>query len=635
MNLDNIKERLTEYVERITEHTTKGNKKAYNCPICHSGKGENGTGAFNINPKDTTSWRCFSCGNSGDIFNLIGLVRDLETFNQQLQYACEFFNIDFNSNDIELSQKEFKKDDFKNAMKVPNGTNKKENYFNYFKECNKQLAEFLKDKKEYRGISLETLNKFTIGYDKEKDSIVIPTKIYSYSLRSITGKRIQKVTASNPINLKCLSQDLDVPIFVVEGEIDALSLEEIGHKAVGLGSTTNYNKLIEKLSKIGKLKKPLIIALDNDDAGRKATLSLTNTLKDMKIDYVVSMDIPYKDPNEFLQADRESFEKWAKETVKSAKTEKERYLDTSARANLQDFINDIENSLNTPCIKTGFENLDSALGGGLYEGLYIIGAISSLGKTTLTLQIADQIAQNGTDVLFFSLEMARSEIMAKTISRTSFEIYLTDDTNAISESDAKSILGITDYNRYSKYSDTERKLIADSIKDYEKYAGNIYIQEGIGNIGVEQIRETVEKHVRFTGKTPIVIVDYLQILAPYNERATDKQNTDKAVMELKRISRDFKTVVFGISSFNRDNYNKAVSMQSFKESGAIEYSSDVLLGLQFKGVESNNFDFNSAKNKNPREIELIVLKNRKGQTGNKVNFNFFPIFNYFEESKTR
>lgn len=628
MYIDNIKERLTEYVERITEHTTKGNKKAYNCPICHSGKGENGTGAFNINPKDNTSWRCFSCGNSGDIFNLIGLVRDLETFNQQLQYACEFFNIDFNSNDIELSKKEFKKDNFKNAMKVPNGSDKKENYSNYFKECNKQLAEFLKDKKEYRGISLETLNRFKIGYDKRKDSVVIPTMIYSYLLRSVTGEFKQKVGESNPINLNCLNQDLDAPIFIVEGEIDALSLEEIGYKAVGLGSTANANKLIEKLSKIGKLKKPLIVSLDNDKAGNETTLSLTNALKDMKIEYVVSTVTPYKDPNEFLQADRESFEKWAKETVKSAKTEQERYLDTSAKANLNDFINGIADNVNTPCVKTGFENLDSALGGGLYEGLYIIGAISSLGKTTLTLQIADQIAQNGTDVLFFSLEMSRSEIMSKSISRhTILEVL----DSGLDKKNAKTTRGITNGERYSNYSDTEKELIKTAISKYSEYAGNIYIQEGLGDIGVMQIRETVEKHVRFTGKTPIVIVDYIQILDPYNERATDKQNTDKAVMELKRISRDFKTTVFGISSFNRDNYRNAVSMQSFKESGAIEYSSDVLLGLQFKGVESNDFDFNKARNKDAREIELVVLKNRNGKSGNKVGLNFYPMFNFFKE----
>ena len=52
------------------------------------------------------------------------------------------------------------------------------------------------------------------------------------------------------------------------------------------------------------------------------------------------------------------------------------------------------------------------------------------------------------------------------------------------------------------------------------------------------------------------------------------------MMELKRLSRDYKLPLIGISSFNRDSYTEAVSMKSFKESGAIEYSSDVLMGLQ-------------------------------------------------------
>lgn len=59
----------------------------------------------------------------------------------------------------------------------------------------------------------------------------------------------------------------------------------------------------------------------------------------------------------------------------------------------------IADSVNTPCISTGFAMLDEALDGGLYEGLYIVGAISSLGKTTLVTQIADQVASKGQDVL--------------------------------------------------------------------------------------------------------------------------------------------------------------------------------------------------------------------------------------------
>ena len=102
-------------------------------------------------------------------------------------------------------------------------------------------------------------------------------------------------------------------------------------------------------------------------------------------------------------------------------------------------------------------------------------------------------------------------------------------------------------------------------------------------------------------------------------------------MELKRISRGFKTPVIGISSFNRDNYNNAVSMQAFKESGAIEYSSDILIRLQLKGAGDKDFDPTEAKKKNPREIELVILKNRNGQTGTKIPLEFYPLFNYFTE----
>ena len=89
--------------------------------------------------------------------------------------------------------------------------------------------------------------------------------------------------------------------------------------------------------------------------------------------------------------------------------------------------------------------------------------------------------------------------------------------------------------------------------------------------------------------------------------------------------------VIGISSFNRANYRIEVSMEAFKESGAIEYSSDVLLGLQLEGAGEKDFNAKEAKKKNPREIELVVLKNRYGKIGDTLQFRYFPMFNYLEE----
>jgi replicative DNA helicase len=293
-------------------------------------------------------------------------------------------------------------------------------------------------------------------------------------------------------------------------------------------------------------------------------------------------------------------------------------------------LNGIAESASTPATPTGFPTLDQALDGGLYAGLYTIGAISSLGKTTLALQIADNIASAGKDVLIFSLEMARSELMAKSISRHTLQQLLTAGASDIRN--AKTTRGITDGKRYARYSRDERELIKTATEAYGQYADHLYILEGIGDIGAAEIRKAVEEHRQATGQTPVIIVDYLQILAPADVRATDKQNTDKAVLELKRISRDFKTPVIAISSLNRENYSAKINMAAFKESGAIEYSADCLIGLQYAGAGSKNFDAEEASTKSPREIEAVILKQRNGRKGDIIPLSYYPMFNYFSES---
>ena len=314
----------------------------------------------------------------------------------------------------------------------------------------------------------------------------------------------------------------------------------------------------------------------------------------------------------------------------------ERYKNASVSGYLGDFMKGIRESAQTPPTSTGFWDLDNQLGGGLYEGLYTIGAVTSLGKTTLVLQIADQIAQGGKDVLIFSLEMARTELMAKSISRHTLKYT---EEHGLPTKYAKTNRGITDGARYKHYSEKESHVITEAVEEYGKYTDHLYIYEGIGNIGTKEIREAVETHITRKGEAPIVIVDYLQILAPPDFRMTDKQATDRNIVELKRISRDYKTPVIGISSYNRENYRKgsdsngAVTLEAFKESGALEYTSDVAIGLQFAGAGSKDFDLTEAKKKDPRRVELVILKNRNGKSWGKVNFTYYPLFNTFKEGK--
>ena len=605
---------------------------------------------------------CFSCEASYDIFDLVGIEYGLTEYNDKLEKVASMYGYPLHGGGQVYRKQVGNEQNTHSDIHTPAPAQpEKKDYSRMYAEAHKRLSEtsYLK----LRGLSAETMERFNLGYMPEymvRDHtgelakwpvVIVPTSEYSYVVRNVSPDadhkdRYRKKGESHLLNADAL-REAQTPIFVVEGELDAMSIVEAGGAAVGLGSYDNV-PLFLKAAEKDKPTQPIVVAFDNetdpDKAKRveEATKRLEEGLNKLRIRHCRrSPQGAYKDANEALVKDRAAFveavravandigQVIAQEAEEAEQKAKEAYLQQNQVSNhLNAFIDGIAESVNTPCTPTGFFSLDTALDGGLYEGLYTIGAISSLGKTTLILQIGDQIAASGKDVIIFSLEMARSELMAKSISRHS--ILLADERN-LDTKNAKTARGIMDGKRYANYNSTETQLIKDSITAYSKYAEHLYIQEGAGEVGVAQIRETVEAHLRYTGQRPVVIVDYLQILSPYSERLSDKQNTDKAVLELKRISRDYKIPVLAISSFNRMSYNESVTMEAFKESGAIEYSSDVLFGLQLRGAGTKDFNPTEAKKKNPRQIELVILKNRSGRVGDNITFSYYPLFNYYKE----
>lgn len=637
-----LKPKLREYVEMKTV-PSKG-KGMYVCPVCRSGEGPHHTGAFSIDA-DGTHWKCFSCGRGGDIFDLIKEREGIGSYPDQVKFAGDLFGIDVE--DPEPVNTYTPR--YEHTHMSIHTKEEPADYTAFFLQANKDI-----DKTTYhRGISLDTLNRFKVGYveawkhPKTEDNpyinatprLIIPTSKESYLARD-TREQVpedqknytkSKVGSTHIFNLEAL-KTADRSIYVVEGELDALSIIDVGGEAIGLGSISQKNKFIEAVKK-DRPADPLIIALDNDKKGKEGAKELIKALKDNGIPcYQADPYNGAKDANMALMKDREAFKK---EVMRVYMTDEElqeadrkEYLKTSTANYIKDFIQGISESADTPAISTGFKKLDEELDGGLYEGLYVIGGIASLGKTSLTLQIADQIAEAGHDVLIFSLEMARTELMSKSISRITLK---TVNAEGGDTRNAKTARGITTGARYKNYSKEEKNLISRSVKQYGEYARHIFIHEGVGNIGTDYIRKTIDRHIFFTGNKPVVFIDYIQVLAPQDIRATDKQNTDKAVLELKRISRDFKIPVFGISSFNRASYSNEVAMDAFKESGSLEYGSDVLIGLQLEGAGKKDFDSTKAKTENPRKIELVILKNRNGKTGAKIQYSYYPAFNYFIE----
>lgn len=323
----------------------------------------------------------------------------------------------------------------------------------------------------------------------------------------------------------------------------------------------------------------------------------------------------------------------SRDVIKAKITEQYRN-NYSVGGNIAEFDNVIDSNVNTPAIPTDFDILDRVIDGGLYEGLYTIGAISSLGKTTFCLNIADQIAKRGQDVIILSLEMSKYQIMSKSISRLTFCRYQNDESIKLEW--CKTSRGISDGSRYQAYNPDELRLIKEARTEYAKNVGkNLYIYESVGDMTVDRARDLIKKHIEYTGNRPVVIIDYLQLLQHPDKyiNGNDKLRTDVNITTLKRTSRDFKVPIILISSLNRMNYDTEVNFSSFKESGAIEYSSDVVIGLQLAGVGRNDFDVNEAKAKSPREIELTILKNREGKIGQLIKFSYYPMFNHFVEDR--
>jgi Replicative DNA helicase len=652
MTRDEAKEAVKEKLEDYLRGKGINPRKAFSC-LNPQHADNNPSMSFD---RKHNRVRCFSCGASYDVLDLIGIDYNLTENRDIFAKAYELYGIQIDGGERRRAEEDFmdgqKHDKTGRGKDVYTHNEEPEkDYTAYYEKCKSRIGET----DYHRGLSLETLSRHWVGYEPEfktKDydtgeftvwkALIIPTGKGAYTVRNTDPNaskknRYRNRGAAQVFNFSAI-QSATKPVFIVEGEIDAMSIEEAGGAAIGLGSLDNVPLLLRMLE-AKKPSQPLIIALDNEaDAKKQETVDakekqLTDGLDRLNISYYRLRPFAgYHDANEALLSDRTAFAEaiaGAENIERQAEEEeKQAYLATNTGAYLQQFIDGIAESVNTDAIPSGFRELDKVLDGGFYEGLITVGGISSLGKTSLILQIGDKVAGAGNDVLIFSLEMARAELMAKSISRHTLEIALHD---GIDRRNAKTARGITDGKRHINYSRVEQDLIKTAITEYGKYAEKLYIQEGVGDIGTEQIRETVEKHIRFTGRRPLVIVDYLQVIAPYNERYSDKQNTDKAILELKRISRDCKVPVIAISSFNRNSYKAEAQFESMKESGSIEYGSDIVIGLQLKGAGRKDFNPTEEKKKNPRQVELVILKNRQGKVGDKILFDYYPMFNYFDE----
>ena len=607
-----------EIRSRYAEYLRPAKKKGtYICPLCGNGSGSDGDGmAINRKDPEKVHLKCFKCQFYGDIIELIKQEQGLSTDAEAFETARSFFNVTIDGQ--EDPGKVQKVQPVQEAQKV--------DYLPYMQ----QMAANLEAAEGYlssRGLSLDTARRFLLGYDvrfsqgtggKYWRGLIIPTSRNSFVARNTAADadkadRYRKAGEISIFNVKALHNAEKRPVFVTEGELDALSIIEAGGLACGLGSTSNTRQLVEPLT-ANPTESALLLALDNDEAGRRATEDLEKKLTEAGekpgIDFeAVTLYGSAKDANEAICGDPDGF----RAAIQAAEAKHR-----PGAAMVQSFFQAISSRKYEP-MPTGIDPLDEVIGGGfLRQTLVMMGAAPGMGKSFFAQQLFEGMAQKGHNVLYFNMEMSREQMLARSFAR-------------IARQREGAEMTAIDVLQGYRWTSAQRAIIERTAAAYTaEIAPHMAYNPGGSTAQLDaildQMNSAAQRATDAGKEAPLVVIDYLHLLR--GDQREDVQTTIKRAMDaFKGYAMCFNSVVFVILAFNRDaNKGGKVNQESARDSSAIEYSADLMLGLNFAKVEDNQDSelaekIREAAQKEGREkgqadYRLKVLKNRlQGGTG--------------------
>ncbi len=241
---------------------------------------------------------CFGCGNTWDLFKLIGARENLPDFSQQVERARELYGSLERSADtrpIDYSQPRKR-----HTVRAEDTAEDKARIQQYKLNCQQNILQT--DFWRKRGFTEDFVKSHGLGYDVREKRLIIPTDT-AYVARATQSD--ERIRYKNPKGISVSltgSEKLKEPgkVFVVEGALDALAIEQSGGKAIALNSVSNANLLVS-LAKDSPAE--FLITLDNDEAGLKTGKELAEKLAGMgrSVTLVPKAWEPCKDPGEWLE----------------------------------------------------------------------------------------------------------------------------------------------------------------------------------------------------------------------------------------------------------------------------------------------------------------------------------------------
>ncbi len=635
-------------------------QKSYICPFCDNGTGDDGTGITPAFIGGAWLYHCFKCGEKFNNFRIFGNEFDLEPHGKDFINLCKricscngiHYNFDDDTN-ADIKKIDLIKADIAAARAGLNNCP-----IRYF-----------------RGLTFETLSHFNCGYLPEwtpvesrikgkfttpTPRLIIPSSNHYLARLTVPLESFppdaqkfikpkQHEGTKYPFNFNSISAD-EINI-IVEGEFDAMSICQATGGKVPVIATSgadvpkNFFTLFKKKFEKSKKKPKFLILFDSDETGKRLAPKFQSDLVAANFPAVYDFlfeEITKRDFNDILRDEGEKaladiiqnlIQKHSEELQKIAEEIKNKpAADESLRAQEQSklfnsftFVNDyMQNSFDSDIAdnkkfaerQTGFSNIDEHQ---IFSaGLYVLGATPACGKTTFAWQLLNQLANNGETCIYCSYEMSKLELTTKTIAA---ELFHRNQFTTITAAEIR-----------RGASNNDLKEIADNLKNSTAKIGVLELTDE----SIDELLIFLRQFCATADKPPVVCLDYLQIVPSSGDTA--KQTIDDTVRKLKVFQRETGTTFIVISSFNRTNYQSVVAFESFKESGNIEYSADVLWALQLYVV--NNFKIatdvktirekvDAAKKQQPRQIQLKCLKNRSGNNYD-CFFNYFSAHDFFE-----
>jgi len=242
-------------------------------------------------------------------------------------------------------------------------------------------------------------------------------------------------------------------------------------------------------------------------------------------------------------------------------------------------------------VATGFTELD-AMTHGLHPGqLIILAARPAVGKSTLALDIARNVAiKHKKPTIFFSLEMSRSEVAMRLLSA---------ESQTLMQGMRKGNLDQADWNKMAR--------VRGEIND-----APFYIDDS-PNLTLVEIRAKCRRLAQRIG-LQMIVIDYLQLLSSGKKVESRQQEVSEFSRALKLLAKELKVPVIAISQLNRNSEkseNKKPEISQLRESGSLEQDADVVILLHREGMGEKD---------HPRsgEADLILAKQRNGPTGTVV-----------------